>query len=497
MPSHRTRSRVRRLAIAPALVVVIGSALEVPAQAEPGLPPFQGPIFFRPGNLLVSTSYYQANPDIITPGVTQLPPGCTGSNCVTAVANGQYPYVFNNDSVDGSFGVTSPLVLDQLTPWGSFVNSLELPNSSQPWAKHSDQIVTSFSSKSEGALNLSTDGRYVTFVDYEAPVGAIDVSNSNTPGVIDPTNPVPGVYYRVVAQLDGRGRLGFTETNAYSGNNGRAAILNNGPEAPAGGLFYTAGNAGNGSGAQPAGIVVGAGAQVMQPANQPEAAQNPGLPTPVGSFSVTQLGDKADKIGKDDNFRGLTIYNNVLYFTKGSGSNGVNTVYFVDTTGQACPTGGVGLPPPGATLPAASIPYDFSTVASTGLNSNMCILNGLPTTLAKSTTWFPFGIWFANPTTLYVADEGDGVNTTRPPPARTPTPLLKLRPGYRSGCSTRALRAGSWRTPWTTASTWASRTPSRATPPASTQAPGAAGSRGRQPPTACGTSRVRSTATAP
>ena len=82
----------------------------------------------------------------------------------------------------------------------------------------------------------------------------------------------------------------------------------------------------------------------MQPANQPEAAQNPGLPTPVGSFSVTQLGDKADKIGKDDNFRGLTIYNNVLYFTKGSGSNGVNTVYFVDTTGQACPTGGVGLP---------------------------------------------------------------------------------------------------------------------------------------------------------
>jgi hypothetical protein len=69
MPSHRTRSRVRRLAIAPALVVVIGSALEVPAQAEPGLPPFQGPIFFRPGNLLVSTSYYQANPDIITPGV--------------------------------------------------------------------------------------------------------------------------------------------------------------------------------------------------------------------------------------------------------------------------------------------------------------------------------------------------------------------------------------------------------------------------------------------
>jgi hypothetical protein len=41
----------------------------------------------------------------------------------------------------------------------------------------------------------------------------------------------------------------------------------------------------------------------------------------------------------------------------------------------------------------------------------MCILAGFPTNLAKSTTSFPFGIWFANPTTLYVADEGSGENT--------------------------------------------------------------------------------------
>ncbi len=59
----------------------------------------------------------------------------------------------------------------------------------------------------------------------------------------------------------------------------------------------------------------------------------------MGSFSVTQLGDKADKIGKDTNFRGLTIYHNVVYYTKGSGGNGINTVYFIDTTGKACPDG--------------------------------------------------------------------------------------------------------------------------------------------------------------
>ncbi len=41
----------------------------------------------------------------------------------------------------------------------------------------------------------------------------------------------------------------------------------------------------------------------------------------------------------------------------------------------------------------------------------MCILNGFPTVLAKSTTAtiaFPFGIWFADANTLYLADEGDG-----------------------------------------------------------------------------------------
>ena len=43
------------------------------------------------------------------------------------------------------------------------------------------------------------------------------------------------------------------------------------------------------------------------PSSQPEAAQEPGAPTPLGSFSIAQLGHPADKIGKDTNFRGLTV----------------------------------------------------------------------------------------------------------------------------------------------------------------------------------------------
>jgi hypothetical protein len=348
-----------------------------------------------PGNLVVSTSdYHRAD---ITPGVTVLPPGCT-SDCATATADGTYPYVFNNDLVDPSFGVASPIVLDQISPTGRPEGRIVVPPS---------EMVTSFSSKSELSVNRSTSGRELTFMGYVAPLDGIDVSNSNTPAVVDPTNPVSSQNYRAVGALSGSGRLSFTETNAYSGNNGRAAIANDSGGRP---VIYTAGNAGNGSGTQPPGILLAAGAQILDQRFSPEHAQSPGTSTPVGSFSVTQLGDQADKLGKDDNFRGETIFDNVLYYTKGSGSNGVNTVYFVDTTGKACPNG-VGVPQPGAKLPRSPLAYDPSTLATDGLPSNMCVLRGFPTALAKSSTAFPFGIWFANAHTLFVADEGNGNNT--------------------------------------------------------------------------------------
>ena len=369
-----------------------------------------GSAYFIPGNVVVSRSVYDNNPDNVQVG-QPLPPDCAASTggCTTAAYDGTYPTVFNNDLVDGSFGLTSKIYLDQLTPAGALVNSLEVPNSSQngvPATK--DQLVTSFSSKSELALNLSTDGRYLTFMGYVAPIDAVDVSNSNTPGVIDPTNPVGVAYYRAVAQIDAHGKLRYTKTNAYSGNNGRAAILNN----TYGDYYYTAGNAGNGGNPQPDGVIVGAGTQFILPQVDAEVAQKPGYPTPLGSFNVTQLGYPEDKIGKDDNFRGLTIANNVVYLTKGSGGNGINTVYFVDSTGTVCTdSNGIGLPVAGATLPTTPLAYNPAVLQTKGLDpNNMCVLKGFPTAL-KSKTSFPFGIWFANATTLYVADEGNGDNT--------------------------------------------------------------------------------------
>jgi hypothetical protein len=322
--------------------------------------------FLRPGNLLVSGSYYDVNPDVLMPGVTVLPPGCT-SDCVTATNDGAYPQVFNNVLADASFGVSTPILLDQITPSGHLVGKLQVPDGD----RRGDHAVTSFSSKSELALNLSTEGRDVTFMGYVSTPGNIDVSNSNTPGVIDPTDPVTGADYRAVVQLDQQGRFSFTETNAYSGNNGRAAILN---DTHGNRVYYMAGNAGNGGNPQPDGVILGGGAQIATP----------------------QLGDKADKVGKDTNFRGLTVYDNVVYLTKGSGSNGVNTVYFIDTTG---------------------------------------FLKGFPTAL-KSATSFPFGMWFANKDTLSWPMRATATIRTPRPPAATPGPRRRPRPACRSGSST-------------------------------------------------------------
>src|SRR5262249_57812542 len=144
------------------------------------------------------------------------------------------------------------------------------------------------------------------------------------------------------------------------------------------------GNAGNGADPQPDNIIIAAGAQILSPEIRAMVAQSPGLPTPVGSFNIKQLpGAKyqaGDKLGKDTNFRGLTIFDDVLYYTKGSGGNGINTVYFIDTTGAACPTtmsggtvtgGGVGLPQRAAPnffrLPPSPIPYDPNAVSTLGV----------------------------------------------------------------------------------------------------------------------------------
>jgi len=380
MKTHRILTT--RLPLA-AVTLITALAATTLAQADP---------FFVPGNLVVSTSTYTTPASDITVGQA-LPGGGT------AVSDASYPNVFNNETPDPSFGITEQISLQQLTTSGALVNTLAIPTS---------DLVTSISSKSELALNLSSDGSEITFMGYVAPANTLDVSNSNTPAVNDPTNPVSLTYQRGIGTVDASGNVSVTAVNAYSGNNGRAAVLENGN-------FYTVGNAGNsGSGTTNATfdqLSANTGVQMIAQGSNGNTTtvgkyQGNGTGNSNGDqygFSITQAGFSADKTGKDDNFRGMTVFNNTIYVTKGSGSNGINTVYQLNPNGGGYVNAGTG-----AGLSTSS------TASSTSIN----ILPGFSTTSAKTgknangttgTVYHPFGLWFANATTLYVADEGDGV----------------------------------------------------------------------------------------
>src|SRR5262249_38599239 len=142
---------------------------------------------------------------------------------------------------------------------------------------------------------------------------------------------------RAVVQIDGKGNVLVTPVFTYSGNNGRAAIL------AANGQYYLAGNAGNGSGTPPVNIVNNTGVQTTTPGGNPETTvigkpqATPGAATGFQygcSGAQPPLNNQPDKSGKDNNYRGLTIFNNTLYVTKGSGGNGINTVYQVGNAGM-------------------------------------------------------------------------------------------------------------------------------------------------------------------
>ena len=338
--------------------------------------------FFEHGSLVISSSTYDATKGAVAALMvgTALPD--TATQTTAAVADNNYVTVWNNASVDGSFGVTSPVKLLDVDPFSGRVSHIRVVPT--------DEVVTSFSSKSELGLHFIRDwrGPHLVFVAYAgAGVGALDVSNSDAVAGQDATNPVTFAFgnsyafHRTIVSMDDYAEFTYTPTIAYGGNNGRSALLGSN------GLYYAVGNANNGNaatfgpgnGTNPD-VTQTTGLEVVNPINAPSVdvsipADNSAQVDPLLQFD-------SDKPGKDNNYRGVTEYQGALYFTKGSGSNGIDTVYTVDT------------------LPT------LADAASTAIN----IVPGFPTDSAKATggDFTPFAVFFANPTTMYVTDEGTG-----------------------------------------------------------------------------------------
>ena len=352
------------------------------------------PPFLKPNSLVISSSTYDNSQGAVENLQTgdSLPSASIESTCQpfsTAVAGNDYVNVWSNAGADPSFGVTSEITLTD-------VNAETGNPNSAPLSIPTDQVVTSFSSKSELGLHVSNAwyGPVLTFVGYGgAGVGALDASNADAVAGQDPTNPVTcffGNTYafpRTIVSVAADGGLAYTPTITYGGNNGRSALYSSDAD-----TYYTVGNSNNGytseydQGITNPDVTETTGLEVVNPLDWP--SYNYGtIPTgnseQVDPMYASVSGQKA---GKDSNFRGVTEYGGALYFTKGSGSNGIDTVYTVTP----------GLP-------------SLSDAAS----ATVSIVPGFPTDSTKETggNYTPFAVFFANATTMYVSDEGAGNST--------------------------------------------------------------------------------------
>ena len=182
-----------------------------------------------------------------------------------------------------------------------------------PTTKGGPAITVSGTATSEGALTLSTDGKYLVVVGYDAAPG--------TSGVVASAS---SANARVIGALDWQAvtpALVTIPTTAFTGNNIRSAVSD-------GTQFWAAGN-----------NIGGRGIEYF--ANAAAA--------PVAISAVPA------------NLRYVNIFNGQLYVSSASGSNiGVNTVGsgIPTTTGQTVTL------VPGVTTPNTASPYDFYITAN-------------------------------------------------------------------------------------------------------------------------------------
>ena len=347
--------------------------------------------FLKHGSLVVSSSIYDNTQGPVATLKVGTPLANTETATTPAVDGNNYVTVWGNENADASFGVTSVIQLTDIDlSNGKVFRSMQVP---------ADQVVTSFSSKSELGLHVLNNWPKVgvTFVGYaNAGVGNIDVSNSDAVPGQDKTNPVTFAFgkdfafRRTIVTVDEKASITYTPTNNYGGNNGRSALLGSN------GLYYMVGNANNGdaatfgsasNGTSPD-VTETTGLNVVAPINASVVNATIASAASAEVDPLLEFNDnkgKADKPGKDNNYRGLTEFDGALFFTKGSGSNGMNTVYTVNA------------------------PNSLPTV-NNAASSTISVVPGFPTDPARTAggDFTPFAVFFANPTTMYVTDEGSG-----------------------------------------------------------------------------------------
>jgi len=205
-------------------------------------------------------------------------------------------------------GNATAVFLKEFTTSGALVSTLNMPTAA---SGSNNPLTLSGSATSEGFLQVSADGNYLTMAGYGV-----------APGSVTPQTATPASAPRVVGVVDMNGNIN-TSTNlgtAYSGSNIRSAASSDGTN------IWTGGNAGSGLGATGA----------VRYAT-------------LGGSSSTQINSSTT------NIRVVDVFNGQLYASASSGA-----VLGVATVGTGEPTGSASISLlPGMPTTGTHSSYDF------------------------------------------------------------------------------------------------------------------------------------------
>ena len=313
---------------------------------------------------------------------------------ITFLAGDLVVSVEGDGSGTGTYGdnQAAPLTLFQYTPAGTssaaFVSSLELPQTTVVGGNYA--VSGEYGSSSEGTLQLSGNGQYLTIMGYginadtfNASPGTYSASSTNT--ALAQSGSLTGQSYtpiaRVAATIDANGNVNSTTGlfNIFNGNNPRSVYSADGT------TFYVSGQGTSGD------------------------ATGGVFYTTLGSSSATSITGTDAGSGASQDTRDVQIYNSQLYVSTDSKSGATNRSY-VGTLGTGTPTscggGSSGCPP--VQLPGtgtATGKYTITATNGNGINSS-----------GQQINLSPENYFFANSTTLYVADSGSGKQTSATSP---------------------------------------------------------------------------------
>ena len=287
----------------------------------------------------------------------------------------------------------APLSLFQYSHTGtttaSYVNALVLP---QVASGANYAISGEYGSSSEGLLQLSGDGRYLTIMGYGINAATFN-ANPKAYGTLttDPTKPtalgqsgsLTGQNYtpvaRVVALIAGDGTVDTSTAlfNVYNGNNPRSAYTKDGSS------FYVSGQ--GISGDTTGGVFYA----------------TKGSTTAV---AITGLDTNSKTAAQDT--RMVTVYNDQLYVSVDSKSGSGNNRDFIGTLGNAGS-------PPTSLANSGNGPTRIAGFGNSGGTGKLTLTaaqtNGI-NAVGKEINLSPESFFFANATTLYVADSGQPKN---------------------------------------------------------------------------------------